>query len=167
MNKYLLASILSLLFSFNSFAEVQKLKLISKDKKMEVTLSNAWQERQTAKPSHQLSAKIPDSNAYMLLISESKEDFKDINAYAKIIISQMSETIEDIKVSEPEKISINNNPALRYEIRGFIDGLNVVYLQTIVETATRYNQVLGWTVSSRYVANKPILEQIAYGLKEL
>ncbi len=168
LSSLLVAFMLLLLSASSSVnAAVPELVLLSKDKKMQVTLPGEWKQRPTGKDSHQLSATLPGQAAYMLLISEPKEDFKDIKAYSKIVTTQMSQSLEEAQVSESTEVKVNGQEALRFQIRGIVDGMRVVYVLTVLETQSRFNQVLGWTSNSKLADNKQRLESLPKGVKEL
>ena len=57
-------------------------------------------------------------------------------------------------------MEINEQPAIQYEIEGSTSGLRIVYLHTTVESDSAYNQLLAWTLRSKYSENKSLLKDV-------
>lgn len=55
---------------------------------------------------------------------------------------------------------VDGLPAVQYEIRGQVDGTDVVYLHTTVRGEDSYYQVVGWTTADRYAENKDTLQTV-------
>jgi hypothetical protein len=148
------------------------LVLTSADKKIQMTVSSEWSERSSDNDAAEFSALHKASGAYFLVISEGKEDFKDLASYTKIVSDQMKEAVESATVSAAEKTSINNQQAvnqkaMKFELKGFYTGMKVAYLVYTIETKTRFNQVVCWNFQSKFEASKPHFEKVAQGLTEL
>lgn len=141
------------------------LTLTSSDSRVELQLPDSWHQEEPDKPDW---LKASNDNRYVMVISENKEDFSDIAAYASIVVSQMLGKLKDGKASDAQKIEIGGRPALRYEITGTVsNGLRISYLLTIVETEQRFTQVLAWSLRSQFAASKDELSRLAEGLREL
>jgi hypothetical protein len=105
---------------------------------------------------------------YVIVISESKEDFNDITieSHSEFTRNALTEGLANTDTSPPARLTISGNPALQYEIRGTTDKLNVAYLHTTVETPKKFHQVVAWTMRSRFEKNQALLQEVTQSLKE-
>jgi len=107
---------------------------------------------------------------YLVVISEPRVDFAsdvDLQRYADVCLGLMKENLRDVEVAPPREVVVNGRKALRYEIRGTVDFVNVVYLATFVEGQNSFHQVLAWTMKSRFDSAKPALEAAADSFVEI
>jgi len=127
--------------------------IASDDGQVEVTVPLGW-----SVPAKSLNEKAhlqvanPVVEQYLMVISESKMDFPNMTLknYASIVNEKSYRKFSDAQESGPVEMQVDGHPALQYVIRGSYRGkttdLAVVYLQTIVETAGYYHQILAWTL---------------------
>ena len=107
------------------------------------------------------------SDAWALVISEKKADFTtDLSGYSKIIIDNMSQRLTNFAViSGPEKLTINNLPALEYQVSGDINNTKPIFLIDIVEGKTQYHQMVGYALQSNFQTELPVFQSIFYVAK--
>lgn len=142
--------------------------LHSKDGRLELTVPAQWAERDGLNPSAQIGATNADDHLYVAVISEPKADFDGgVEHYGKMITAAMARKLKGAQLSNPVSLKINGNPAVRYELTGSFNGIRIGYVVTVVETATRFNQILGWTARSQFDKSKGDLGKLAGGLKEV
>lgn len=99
---------------------------------------------------------------YFILISEDKTDFYgwNLQKHSYVTLGNLVGGLNDPKVKGPFDLKVNDNPAIQYEIEGSTQGLRIVYLHTTVETDSAFNQLLAWTLRSKYNENKQILQDV-------
>lgn len=143
--------------------------LVSMDKNTQITLLPGWTEDRELHGSAQIQASNRANENYIIVISESKEDFAEmtLEKHSDITRGSLVKSITNSEVEGPTKLTINGNPAVQYIIRGTIGGINATYLHTTVETTGMYHQVLAWTLRSRFDKNKPVLQQVINSFKEV
>lgn len=155
---------LLLLSPFASVSPAAGLTLTGADGRIELQLPEGWNGEPPDQPGW---LKASNQNLYVLVISESKDDFADINAYGDLVAKQMVKRLKEGEASAAQQTIVGGRPALRYEIFGTIsNGLRIGYLLTVVETEHRFSQVLGWTLRSEFAARKDELGALADGLRE-
>lgn len=92
-------------------------------------------------------------NKYIIVIDESKVDFADkttIFDFAKLVLDGMKETTENVSVSEPTKVIINNYPGLQYYFQGEVDKIKVSYNISLIDTPETFYQVIAWSLQSNF-----------------
>jgi hypothetical protein len=144
--------------------------LIGSDQQSQITLLNGWVEDRELHDSAEIQASKRGSEEYVIVLSENKADFQDltIEQHSEITRGLLVESLTEPEVTGPTDVTtVGSNPALQYEIRGTIEGINVAYLHTTVETPTKYHQILAWTLPSSFERNEPELQQIIQSFKEV
>ncbi|CAH0122752.1 hypothetical protein PAE9249_05343 [Paenibacillus sp. CECT 9249] len=125
----------------------------STDDKYQVEATAEWQDAGTQlNDSGDLQIFNPRKEKYLLGLIESKEDFTDftLQQYYEVVSEPFLASVSDPVQGEVKEVTIGGNPALQYKLEGSIDGIQVVYLVTIVETPTDYVQLLAWTLKSKW-----------------
>jgi hypothetical protein len=125
----------------------------SKDNRVEITLPRGWRTTTLLGASERsIQATCPARNAFVEVISEAKQDLKhkSLLSYTRSIATKQSANskLSERVVSEPREPWINGTKAIQCEIRGALKNVNLVYLDTFIETPTCWNQVLCWTTPS-------------------
>ena len=116
-----------------------------------------------------LQAGDPESEAYGMVIQDPRQVLKDYSL-EKFADTQMQELVDDLglaSVAGPEKVQVDGKEALRYQVKGLFDSVEVVYLYTFVETQDRFLKVVTWSLASSFDDNKPVLEQVSTSIREL
>lgn len=114
-----------------------------------------------------------------MVISEPKLDFAaeipvnpnpdgsySLDDYSTLVIGAMTSPDVGLTNTGKTSVTINGMPALRYNLEGRIDGVNVRYLATMVEGKDHFHQVHGWTLRSREEANVPKLLTVVDSFQE-
>lgn len=143
--------------------------LVSDDGTLEMRVPETWRELELNDVAS-LEAGDELAERYALVIEDSKANFAELPTledFADEVNRTFMGGLDSATVTGgPESISVRGNPAVRYEIRAVVEDLNVVYLQTIVETKTRYLQILAWTFPSEYPQARPVLQRVILSVSE-
>ena len=99
---------------------------------------------------------------YFILISEAKADLYgwNLKKHSYVTLGNLVAGLNDPQIKGPIEMEINEQPAIQYEIEGSTSGLRIVYLHTTVESDSAYNQLLAWTLRSKYSENKSLLKDV-------
>ena len=144
--------------------------LTSPDGRFQLTVPGDWQKETQLNEQASIQASNRGREIYVILLSESKSDFADemtLDRFTSATRSKMMAGVRSAQSAEPTPTTINGNPALQYEIRGVIEGLNAVYLNTTVETPEHYHQIITWTLPSRLEQHKGTLLEVARSFKDV
>jgi hypothetical protein len=68
---------------------------------------------------------------------------------------------------DPEILDISGNHALRYQLTGSMDGLNLVYWHVTIETEDHYHQMLFWSLKSKFSKNQDDFDAAIKSFKEI
>ena len=144
--------------------------LTSPDGRFQLTVPGDWRKETELNQQATIQASNRVRETYVVLLSESKGDFTDemtLERFTKATRDNMMAGVRSAESAEPTPTNISGNPALQYEIRGGVEGLNIVYLITTVETPEHYHQIITWTLPSRLEQHRPTLLEVTRSFKEL
>ncbi len=105
---------------------------------------------------------------YFILLSEGKADLYgwNIQKHSFITLGSLLASLDSPVVYGPEELEINGNKAVRFQIEGSTQGLKIVYIHTTIETAYSFNQILAWTLKSKFESNKDTLKSVTDSFSE-
>ena len=143
--------------------------IVSANGKFRITVPAGWDVEKDLNDAADLQASHRDSEMYIVVLSETKEDLHDMNleGHSKLTREALLKTVQDSTISGPTSVTVDGHPAVQYEIRGAVNHVNVVYLHTTVESPKYFHQILAWTVPSRFALNKTTLEQVTEKFHEM
>lgn len=144
--------------------------LVGSDGQSQITLLNGWVEDRELHESAEIQASKRGSEEYIIVLSENKADFQNlsIEQHSEITRGLLVESLTEPEITGPTDVTtVGSNPAVQYEIQGTIEGINVAYLHTTVETPTKYHQILAWTLPSSFERNEPELQQVIQSFREV
>jgi DnaJ-class molecular chaperone len=143
--------------------------LVDPEKTIQISIPSGWKEDRDLHDSAELQASNRKKELYVIVLSESKEDFQDmtLDRHSEITRATLVKSLTEPQTSAATTLKVNGHPAVQYEIRGFINNLSVIYLHTTVETEKNIHQILTWTLKSMYDKNKPALQKVTESFKEV
>jgi hypothetical protein len=144
--------------------------LKSVDGQSQIILPGGWKEHRKLNDAAELQAANLAKNLYVVVLTESKEDFDDnltLEEHSAITRDRLLESLTAYEVKGPLNLNIKGNPAVQFEIRGQAKNYNVVYLHTTVETPRNFYQILAWTSKSGFEKNKAELERVVDSFLEV
>ena len=72
----------------------------------------------------------------------------------------MPQKMTDASASESVPLTIDGHPAMQGELSGTKDGTNLVFLHTTVDDGDHFQQILAWTLKSRWQQQNELLREI-------
>ena len=105
---------------------------------------------------------------YLLILSEQKADLYgwNLTKHSMLTLGNFLASLDFPEVAGPTQLVINGNPAVQFKINGAAQGLNITYLHTTVESDGYFNQILAWTLESRFEENKGALDKAISSFQE-
>ena len=134
----------------------------------QVTLPPGWLPASDLNDSSWLQAVDPLRNRFMIVISESREDFDegmDLREHSSRTRSELATGVRVLAVRGPEERQVGGFKALQYELEASTNLTLVTYLHTTVEGRRGYHQVLSWATRSWY--DRAAFERLLDGFEEL
>jgi len=78
----------------------------------------------------------------------------------------MFQKMKNASATEPAPLTIDGHPALQDELSGAEKGTNVVFLHTTVDDGDHFQQILAWTLKSRWQKQNEQLREITRTLSQ-
>ena len=108
---------------------------------------------------------------YLLVVSEPKSDARAVEIttleeFSELVRAQLIGRFISPTVSSPERVTINGMDAIRIELKGKTEGIDLFYIHVCVEGENHYHQISAWTLSGLEKNNRPILEGVIKTFKE-
>lgn len=110
-----------------------------------------------------------EKEMYAIAMEESKESHKeydlqyDLETYFKIT----ARSFDSVNTIKPVQKTINGLPASQSEIKGKINGHNVKYYITVLESPTYFYRVIFWSHENKYDAAKKDFDHMVNSFKEI
>ena len=99
---------------------------------------------------------------YLIVISDAKADLDNMTLEKDhdLTRDRMFQKMKNASATEPVSLMIDGHPALQDELTGTENGSNVVFLHTTVDDGDDFQQILAWTLKSRWQKQNQLLRQI-------
>jgi len=155
--------ILATLFLFSGCDSILKEKKINDEQGIfEFTVPALWMSGEKLNDQAQINLSNTLKNAYIILIAENKMDFADmdLSTHSEITLSTIENNLTNAKISDKTEFTINGYDAIQYQVEGMVNNLNAVYIHRTVETNKYFNQILAWSLKSKFESLKPEIIKI-------
>jgi hypothetical protein len=141
--------------------------LTTPDGRIQIQAPDGYAERTPPRKQINLELVNEAGGTTLLIISEDQKHFDSLQAYGELVREMMTGRLKDPQADDGEKLELNGHPALRYEITGISNGLRMAFQVTIIQTETRFTQVVGSSIRSQFADHKQEFEKVGKTLKEL
>ncbi len=142
--------------------------IISSDGKIRITAPSTWKTSTELNDKAELQASDSSNQMYLIVLTDPKANYRSmtIDDHSEETLGTLTRSMTSSTKTGPTNMTIDGSPALQYEVRGEIKGLNVVYLHTTVETSKNFHQIVAWTLQTTYDAKKDVLQDVVQSFKE-
>lgn len=134
----------------------------------EVALLPRWRPARFLNDGATLQAVDPVRRRYLLVISESREDFPadlTLDQHAARTLKKLADSIQIVGLVGPHHGNLGEFSTLQYEIEAFCEGTWLKYLHTTIAGRRAFHQVLGWATRSMY--DRATFEALLQGFTEV
>lgn len=134
----------------------------------QVSLPPGWLPASDLNDSSWLQAVDPLRNRFLVVISESREDFDegmDLREHSSRTRAELAAGVRVLAVRGPQERQVDGFRALQYELDASTNLTLVTYLHTTVEGRRAFHQVLAWATRSWY--DRAMFERLLDGFAEL
>lgn len=141
-------------------------KFTSTNGEITLTVPESWEEDHTVfNPAADFILSSQDMMKYLMVIRDNKSDLTDGMTLAEYqeLLEEMTQTtgIENYESTNPESLKINGNDALQYEVIGSIQGVQLHYLYTIIETDDHFHQIMIWSDQATFPTQKDLFQEVS------
>jgi hypothetical protein len=133
----------------------------------QVTLPTGWIPASDLNDGSWLQALDPLRNRYLIVISESREDFDpamDVQEHSSRTRAALAGSVRVLAVRGPQERQVGEFKAVQYELDALSDRTMLTYLHTTVEGRRAFHQVLAWATRSWF--DRPTFERLLDGFAE-
>ena len=139
----------------------------AKDNSCEIAVPSFWIETPDLNKDAVLGVKDALGAEYVLVIADTKEDYKGSLAdYAHDSSNRMRDKLTSPRMELPQSLTINGKSAIRQVLHGEIDHLRITYVNTYFEGEVRMYQMICWSLESKAEAVRSDFEKIAETFRE-
>jgi hypothetical protein len=133
-----------------------------------IGLPSGWKPGRFLNESASLQAVHPLRCRYLIVISESREDFEstiNLTEHSARMASTLIGTQRLLGRSNPTEREVAGFRAHQVEIRALVEGTFITYLHTTIEGTRAWHQVIGWATRSCY--SRSVFDSMLEGFEEL
>ncbi|HVL50486.1 MAG TPA: hypothetical protein VM754_03150 [Actinomycetota bacterium] len=143
--------------------------ITSADGALQFEVPNSWSSQTDLNEVAALQAADHQNEAYGVVIEDPRSAFSsmELGRFADQEMQQLVARVGLADLSGPEQVSVDGKDAVRYQLKGFHNEVEVVYLYTFVETPDRFLKVITWSLASHFDQNREVLERVAVSVREL
>jgi bacterioferritin (cytochrome b1) len=89
---------------------------------------------------------------YLIVISDAKSAVENITLekHHQLTRARMLQKMKNASATGTVSLTIDGHPALQDEVSGAPSGTNIVFLHTTVDDGDHFQQILAWTLKSRW-----------------
>jgi hypothetical protein len=141
----------------------ERKEIASDDGKIKVTVPGTWTKVPEFNKQATLQVGDKSKQMYLIVITDSKADLENITLekYHDATRDRMFQKMKNASATEPVSLMIDGHPALQDEISGTEKGTNVIFLHTTLDDGDHFQQILAWTLKSRWQKQDQLLREVS------
>ena len=141
---------------------IEKKEIASDDGKLKVTVSGMWTKVPELNKEARLQVGYKSKEMYLIVISDAKSAVGNITLeqHQQLTRDRMLQKMKNASATQPVPLNIDGHPALQDEVRGAPGRTEIVFLHTTVDDGDHFQQILAWTLKSRWQEQNEQLREI-------
>jgi hypothetical protein len=141
---------------------IERKEIASDDGKLKVTTSGLWVKQPQLNKEAKLQVGDKSKEMYLIVIGDAKSAVGNITLkqHHQRTRDRMLQKMQNSSATETVSLTIDGHPALQDEVSGTQSGTNVVFLHTTVDEGDYFQQILAWTMKSRWQEQNEQLHEI-------
>jgi Domain of unknown function (DUF4190) len=130
----------------------ERKEIASNDGRIKVTVSGMWTKLPELNKQATLQVGDKSKQMYLIVITDAKADLDNfaLEKHHQLTRDRMLQKMKNASATKPVPLTIDGHPALQDELSGTEHGTNVVFLHTTVDDGDYFQQILAWTLKSRW-----------------
>ena len=144
---------------------IEKKEIAADDGKLKVTVSGMWTKVPELNKEARLQVGYKSKEMYLIVISDAKSAVGNITLeqHQQLTRDRMLQKMKNASATQPVPLNIDGHPALQDEVRGAPGRTEIVFLHTTVDDGDYFQQILAWTLKSRWQEQSEQLREITNG----
>jgi hypothetical protein len=140
----------------------ERKEIASSDGKIKVTVPGLWTKLPELNKQATLQVGDKSKEMYLIVITDSKADLDNftLEKHHQLTRDRMLQKMKNASAPEPVPLTIDGHPALQDELSGTENNTNVVFLHTTVDDGDHFQQILAWTLKSRWQQQNELLREV-------
>ncbi len=133
-------------------------------------LPKGWSNQLTQDDSFDLKAANASKDAYLTVQTSAKRDLSQLSLkeFARIGRKAGIPTMTDLNITGPTEVTaVNGYPAIQYQFRGKVDGIDTVLLHTAIESPKYFHQILVGASSAAFERQQKTFQSLIQTFKDL
>ena len=140
----------------------ERKEIASDDGKTRVTAPGTWTKLPELHKQASLQVGNKSKEVYLIVITDTKTDLDGftLEKHHQQTRDRMLQTMKNASATETVSLTMDSYPALQDELTGTEKGTNVVFLHTTVDDGDHFQQILAWTLKSRWQKENQLLREV-------
>ena len=141
----------------------ERKEIASDDGKIKVTVPGTWAKLPELNKQASLQVGNKSKEVYLIVITDTKADVENLNLekHHDLTRNRMWQKMKNASATRPVSLMIDGHPALQDELTGTEKRTNVVFLHTTVDDGDYFQQILAWTLKSRWNKENQLLREVS------
>src|SRR5436190_7794994 len=140
----------------------ERKEIASDDGRLKVTVPGLWTKLLELNKQASLQVGNKSNETYLIVITDTKADLDNfaLEKHHQQTCDRMLQKMKNVSGTQPVSLTIDGHPALQAELTGTEKGTNVVFLHTTVDDSDHFQQILAWTLKSRWQKQNQLLHEV-------
>ena len=140
----------------------ERREVASEDGKIKTTVPGTWIKLPELNKQASLQVGNKRNEVYLIVITDAKADLDNftLEKHHYQTRDRMLQKMKNPSATQPVSVTIDGHPALQDELSGTENGVNVVFLHTTVDDGDNLQQILAWTLKSRWQKQNQLLREV-------
>jgi hypothetical protein len=140
----------------------ERKEIASSDGKIKVTVPGLWTKLPELNKQASLQVGTKSKEMYLIVITDAKTAVGNmtLEQHHQLTRDRMLQKMKNASATEPVSLTIDGHPAMQDELSGTEGGTHVVFLHTAVDDGDHFQQILAWTLRSRWQQQNGQLREI-------
>ena len=140
----------------------ERKEIVSDDGEKKVVVPGTWIKLPNLNKQASVQVGNKGKEVYLIVITDAKTDLDNftLEKHHQQTRDRMLQKMKNASATEPVTLSIDGHQALQDELTGTEKGTNVVFLHTTVDDGDHFQQILAWTLKSRWQKQNQLLREV-------
>ena len=140
----------------------ERKEVASEDGKIKVSVPGTWAKLPELNKQASLQVGNKSNEVYLIVITDAKADLDNftLEKHHQQTRDRMLKKMKNASATQPVSLTIDGHSALQDELTGTEEGTNVVFLHTTVDDGNDFQQILAWTLKSRWQKQNQLLREV-------